>query len=88
MHASELDPHASTLGRHFRAAGVWDKAVTYLRRAGVLALARWAYREAMACFEEALDALAHLPQTRETLEQAIDLRLELRPGAGNALAAR
>ena len=82
MHDSDLDPHASTLGRHFRAAGVWGKAVTYLRRAGVLALARWAYREAAACFEEALDALAHLPQTRETLEQAIDLRLDLRRALG------
>ncbi len=83
MHNSDLDPHASTLGRHFHAAGVWDKAVTYLGRAGVLALARWANREAAACFEEALDALAQLPQTRETLEQAIDLRLDLRPALGS-----
>ena len=78
IHGADLDPHASALGRHLRAAGVWDKAVTHLRRAGDLALARWAYREAQTCLEEALDALAHLPETRETLEQGIDLRLDLR----------
>ena len=30
------------------------------------------------CFEQALTALGHLPETRETLEQAIDLRFDLR----------
>jgi tetratricopeptide (TPR) repeat protein len=37
-----------------------------------------AYREAVACFEQALGALTHLPESRETIEQGIDLRLELR----------
>src|SRR2546430_11335266 len=37
-----------------------------------------AYREAVTCFEQALSALAHLPETRDTREQAIDLRLALR----------
>jgi tetratricopeptide (TPR) repeat protein len=32
----------------------------------------------MACFEQALGALAHLPKGRETLEQAIDLRVDFR----------
>ena len=32
----------------------------------------------MTCFEQALTALGHLPETRETLEQAIDLRFDLR----------
>ena len=49
------------------------KAVTYLRQAGAKALARSANREAVACFEQALTALRHLPESRETLEQAIDL---------------
>ena len=34
--------------------------------------------EAVAAFEQALSAIAHLPQTRETIEQGIDLRLALR----------
>ena len=41
--------------------------------------ARWAHREAVVNFEQALEALRHLPQSRETLEQAIDVRLDLRP---------
>ena len=32
----------------------------------------------MACFEQALGALPHLPEDRDTLEQAVDLRIDLR----------
>ena len=39
---------------------------------------RSAHREAVASLEQGLEALAHLTQTRTTLEQAIDLRLQLR----------
>ncbi len=39
---------------------------------------RWAYREAVEYFERALSALLHVPETRDTREQAIDLRLALR----------
>ena len=41
-------------------------------------MAHSANREAVTCFEETLVALEHLPETRETLEQAIDLRFDLR----------
>ena len=41
-------------------------------------MARSAHREAVAYFEQALVALAHLPERRDTLEQAIDLRFDLR----------
>ena len=57
---------------------MWDKAFTYLRPAGVDAVARSAYREAVACCEQALALSEHLPETREGLEQAIDLHLDLR----------
>jgi hypothetical protein len=40
-------------------------------------LARSANREAVSDFEQALVALGHLPETRERLEQAIDLRFDL-----------
>jgi len=39
---------------------------------------RSAHREAVGCFEQALRALPHLPETRVTREQAVDLRLALR----------
>ena len=37
-----------------------------------------AHREGRGAFEQALRALEHLPETRQTQEQAIDLRFELR----------
>jgi tetratricopeptide (TPR) repeat protein len=57
---------------------LWEKAVTYLRQAGAKALVRSSNREALAYFEQALTALTHLSETRETLEQAIDVRFDLR----------
>jgi transcriptional regulator with AAA-type ATPase domain/tetratricopeptide (TPR) repeat protein len=73
-----LAEHVEALGRHALRGAVWDKAVHYLRRAGQKAAARFANREAVAWFEQALAALAYLPETRETIERGIDLRIDLR----------
>jgi class 3 adenylate cyclase len=66
------------LAHHAFRGEVWDKAVTYLRQAGIKALAHSAYREAVTCFEQALAALYPLPDTHQKVERAIDLRLDLR----------
>ena len=66
------------LAHHFTQGEVWDKAFTYWRQAGEKALSRSAHREAVRSFEQALSALQHLPETRDTREQAIALRLALR----------
>jgi tetratricopeptide (TPR) repeat protein len=66
------------LAHHALRGEVWEKALTYCRQAGEKALTRSAYREAVGSFEQALSALPHLPETRDTREQAIDLRLALR----------
>jgi predicted ATPase len=66
------------LAHHALRGEVWDKALTYFRQAGDKALARSAHREAVGYFEQALSALPHLQETRDTREQAIDLRLALR----------
>src|SRR5207247_5740994 len=55
----------------------------YLRQAGLRAMARGANREAIAHLEQALGALRHLPEARETTELTIDIRIDLR----NALMA-
>ena len=52
--------------------------MAYCRQAGTKALARSALREVVAYVEQALAALTHLPESRATQEQAIDLRLDLR----------
>jgi predicted ATPase len=66
------------LAHHALRGEVWDKALVYGRQAGEKAMARSAHREAVGSFEQALSALPHLPETRATREQAIDLRLALR----------
>ena len=72
-----VDEQVDRLAHHALRGEVWDKALAYCRQAGAKALARSAYREAVGCFEQALEALAHLPPDRTMLEQAIDLRCDL-----------
>jgi len=57
---------------------LWDTATTAFRQLGTAAMARSAYHEAVACYEQALEALRRLPAQSETNAQAIDLHLELR----------
>ena len=78
LYADRLTEQAERLAQHAVRGEVWDKAVAYCRQAGTKALARSALREVVACAEQALAALRHLPESRATQEQAIDLRLDLR----------
>jgi class 3 adenylate cyclase/tetratricopeptide (TPR) repeat protein len=78
LYADRLTEQVERLAQHAFRGEVWDKAVAYCRQAGTRALARSALREAWACFEQALAALTHLPESRATQEQAIDLRFGLR----------
>src|SRR6266849_5628437 len=73
-----LIEHVERLAHHAVRGELWEQAVGCLHQAGAKALVRSANREAVACFEQALAALGHLPETRETLERAIDLRFDLR----------
>ena len=56
---------------------------TYCQQAGARAHDRAAFREAVAAFEQALQALAHLPEHGDTRGLAIELRLAL----GGSLSA-
>jgi class 3 adenylate cyclase/tetratricopeptide (TPR) repeat protein len=71
--------HVEALAQHALHGEVWDKAVEYLRMAGAKAAARAANAEALACFEQGLQALTRLPDSRETTEQGIDVRIDMRP---------
>jgi tetratricopeptide (TPR) repeat protein len=76
-YAPNLEPHHLALATHFREAGVWGKAVDYFRQAGLGAMTRSAAREAVACLDQALTALEHLPTSDGTIGLAIDLRRSL-----------
>ena len=78
LYTDRLAEQVDRLAHHAVRGEVWDKAVTYCRQAGAKAAVHSAYHEAVACFEQALTALAQLPECQDTLEQAIDLRCDLR----------
>src|SRR5262249_38558172 len=69
--------YVERLAYHALRGEVWGKAVTYCQQAGEKAMARSAHHEAVAAFEQTLEALQHLPESQAVCEQAIDLRLAL-----------
>jgi tetratricopeptide (TPR) repeat protein len=72
------DAQVDRLAHHALRGEVWDKALRYSQQAGAKALASSAHREAVVCFEQALEALTHLPPDRTTLEQSLNVRRDLR----------
>jgi len=70
--------HIDRLAHHAFRGELWAKAASYLRRAGDRALESAAAGQASKYFEQALEALKHQPETRDVLEQSIDLRFRLR----------
>src|SRR5262249_48042586 len=58
------------LAHHALRGDVWEKALAYCRQAGEKAMARSAYREAVGYVEQALHALAYLPEHRARQAQA------------------
>ena len=78
LSGDQLTEQVERLAHHAFRGDVWDKALAYYQQAGEKATARSAYRETVGYFEQALAALAQLPECRDTLEQAIELRFDLR----------
>jgi class 3 adenylate cyclase/tetratricopeptide (TPR) repeat protein len=78
LYPDRMDEQVERLAYHALRGEVWGKALACFRQAGAKAAARSAHREAVACFEQALVALPHLPENQDTREQAIDLRFSLR----------
>ena len=78
LHRDRLGEEIERLAHHALRGELREKAVSYLRQAGLRALGRSALPDARAWFEQALGVLASLPEDHSTLEQALDIRLELR----------
>ena len=76
-HGDRVGEQVERLAHHALRGEVWDKAGTYCQQAGARAHDRAAFREAVAAFEQALQALAHLPEHGDTRVLAIELRLAL-----------
>jgi class 3 adenylate cyclase/tetratricopeptide (TPR) repeat protein len=79
LYADRLGEQVERLAHHAVRAELQEKAVHYLRQAGGKATARAALADARAWFEQGLSILKALPEGQAALEQAFEIRLELRP---------
>jgi class 3 adenylate cyclase len=79
MHPDRLGEQVEVVARHAMHSEARDKAARYLRQAGAKAVARSANREAAGFFEQALAVLGEVPETPETLSEALDIRIALGP---------
>lgn len=79
LYADRLIEQVERLAHHSVRAELWEKTVEYLHQAGKKAAIRSATQEAIAYFEQALEALEHTPESRSRIEKAIDIRVDLGP---------
>src|SRR5262249_58335874 len=79
LFADRLGEQIERLAHHAVRGDLREKALQYLRQAGRKAADRSALRDARGWFEQALRILQALPETPFSLEQGLEIRLELRP---------
>jgi class 3 adenylate cyclase/tetratricopeptide (TPR) repeat protein len=79
LHRDRLDGETERLAHHAVRGELREKAVHYLRQAGLKAAGRSALQDARIWFEQAMGVLEAQPESRSVLEQAFEIRLELRP---------
>ena len=78
LHGIRAPEHAVVLAHHARQGELWEKAVPFLREAAAQAASRSAHHEVVTQLTQAIEALDHLPDTRDRTEAAVDLRFALR----------
>jgi class 3 adenylate cyclase/tetratricopeptide (TPR) repeat protein len=79
LRPERLAEQVEFLAHHALRGEMREKAVRYLRQAGVKAAARSANRQAVEFFEQALTLLQAFPQTLEALTETLDTRIALGP---------
>jgi tetratricopeptide (TPR) repeat protein len=72
LHAGRLEEQVERCVHHAFLGEVWDRAAAYAQQAGIRAVDRSAYAPAIQYFGQALEALARLPDSRETLERRVE----------------
>jgi tetratricopeptide (TPR) repeat protein len=78
VHGDGLHEQLEPLAHHAYRGEQWEKAARYARLAGDEAGARSAHRQVIELYQQAIQALGHVPQARETLLAEIELRYGLR----------
>jgi len=79
LYSDRLTEQVERLAHHALRGELWGKAVEYSHQAGVKSTTRSANREAIPYFEQALEVLGHLPENHQTIEKAINIRVDLGP---------
>jgi predicted ATPase len=79
LYAAQLADHVEILAHHAVRGRVPDKAVRYLREAGIKAAAHSAGREAVEFFTAALEALKALSRGNDTLATELDILIKMGP---------
>ena len=77
LYPDRMTEQVERLALHAFRGELWGKASRYLQKAGRRAELRSANREAVTYFEQALATLKHRPVDRSSIEEAIDLHLQL-----------
>jgi tetratricopeptide (TPR) repeat protein len=78
VYRDRLEDISEQVAEHALRGELWDEAIRYSRSAGTRAADRYAYGKAVGLFERAISACTRRPDDAATLEQAIDLRFEMR----------
>jgi tetratricopeptide (TPR) repeat protein len=78
-YAAQISEHVERLGYHALRAESWDRAIAYLRQAGLKAAARSANVEAIDHLTKGLAALKHIPDGPDRLRLELDLQIALGP---------
>jgi class 3 adenylate cyclase/tetratricopeptide (TPR) repeat protein len=77
LHENHSAGEVERLAQHAVRGELWEQAAFYLRQAGIKAAARSALPDARGWFEQALEALARMPESPSTLTQGLEIRLDL-----------
>src|SRR5262249_18789874 len=76
LHEDHSASEVERLAQHAVRGELWERAAFYLRQAGIKAAARSALPDARGWFEQALDALARMPESPSTLTEGLEIRLD------------
>ncbi len=71
LYADRIAEHTGTLAHHWYEGQEWPKAFHYLQEAGAQAAQRYANREAIGCYDRALEVCEHLDEAAPTAPRHI-----------------
>ena len=78
LHRDRLDERVEQVAQHAMAGRAWRQAADFSRRAGMKALSRSAFKDAIKFHEQTIEAVGHLPKSRESTRLALEARMRLR----------